>query len=44
MADRLRALQSIPASQGLDGLLLIGGIDSRNDAGSREALNWLLNG
>ena len=41
--DRLRRLQAIPASHKLDALLLIGGVDSRNDAGSREALNWLLN-
>ena len=40
--QRLRSLQSLCASQELDALLLIGGIDGRNHAGSKEALSWLL--
>ena len=40
--ERLRALQSTAAPG--EGLLLVGGVDGRNHAGSREALNWLLNG
>ena len=43
--QRLRQLQThvcIPA--GLDGLLLVGGVDGKNHAGTREALAWLLTG
>ena len=44
-AIRLRALQSLVASSSsLDALLLIGGVDGKNHAGSRECLNWVLNG
>ena len=42
---RLRALQAhVCGAEGLDGLLLLGGVDGRNHAGSREALGWLLSG
>ena len=32
------------ALSAVDALLFIGGIDGKNHAGSREALNWLLPG
>ena len=46
VASRLRGLQNIVASSdgSLDALLLVGGVDGKNHAGSRECLNWLLNG
>ena len=41
-AHRLAKLQSILAPE--EALLLVGGVDGKNHAGSREALNWLLTG
>ena len=41
---RLKALQSVVNASKIDALLIVGGIDGRNHDGSREVLNWLLNG
>ena len=42
--SRLRALQNICATSGVDGLLFVGGVDGKHHAGSRETLAWLLTG
>ena len=42
--SRLRALQNICATSGVDGLLFVGGVDGKHHAGSREAAAWLLTG
>ena len=42
---RIAALQALIAeSPDIDSLLLVGGVDGRNHAGSREALDWLFSG
>ena len=42
--QRLQTLQRVCAAERLDALLLVGGVDGRHHAGSREALGWLLGG
>ena len=45
MTARLAAIQALIAeSPDIDSLLLVGGVDGRNHAGSREALDWLFSG
>jgi len=38
---RIRRVQRLVASRGLDGLILIGGIDGADNIGSRQALAYL---